>query len=181
MSLRCRPACRDLAAIAIGQRVTRLPRHRSRRAVFPHLALQKYSLPRPASSSQGLGRSAAGPFVLASGALKPSPSASSPYRGCIKLRRARTPLRCTYFPVYASTGLFGFRLLSSSCNTRYEWLVRPYSAGTLTLQESAPSPPGALTLASAELDDTMTIQRNPAAPIGLQCLSQAPMHFGGVK
>src|SRR6185503_17529058 len=28
--------------------------------------------------------------------------------------------------------------LLHSCNTRYEWLVRPYSAGTLTLQE-APS------------------------------------------
>jgi hypothetical protein len=39
--------------------------------------------------------------------------------------------------VYASTGLFGFGLLSSSCNTRYGWLVRPYPAGTLTLQEDA--------------------------------------------
>ena len=28
--------------------------------------------------------------------------------------------------------------LLSRCNTRYEWLVRPYSAGTCTLQE-APS------------------------------------------
>ena len=84
-----------------------------------------------------LGPSATGPFVLASGTLTPSPSASSQYRGCIKLRGARTPLRSTCFPVYASTGLFGFGLLSSSCNTRYGWLVRPYPAGTLTLQGDA--------------------------------------------
>jgi len=31
----------------------------------------------------------------------------------------------------------GFGLLSSSCNTRYGWLVGPYPAGTLTLQENA--------------------------------------------
>ena len=38
--------------------------------------------------------------------------------------------------MYASTVSFGFGLLHS-CNTRYEWLVRPYSAGTCTLQENA--------------------------------------------
>jgi hypothetical protein len=26
--------------------------------------------------------------------------------------------------------------LRNNCNTRYEWLVRPYSAGTFTLQET---------------------------------------------
>jgi len=41
------------------------------------------------------------------------------------------------FPVYASIVSFGFRLLYN-CNTRYEWLVRPCSPGTFTLQE-APS------------------------------------------
>jgi hypothetical protein len=39
--------------------------------------------------------------------------------------------------VYASIVSFGFRLLYN-CNTRYEWLVRPYSPGTSTLEE-APS------------------------------------------
>jgi hypothetical protein len=62
----------------------------------------------------------------------------SSYRGCIKLKGVRSPLRSACFPVYASTDLFGFGLLSSSCNTRYEWLVKPCSAGTFTLQE-APS------------------------------------------
>jgi hypothetical protein len=48
------------------------------------------------------------------------------------------PTAVGVIPVYASTDLFGFGVLSSSCNTRYEWLVRSCSAGTLTLQE-APS------------------------------------------
>src|SRR2546430_15254684 len=33
------------AVIAVGRPVTRPPPHRSRRAVFPHRALQEYSLP----------------------------------------------------------------------------------------------------------------------------------------
>jgi len=41
------------------------------------------------------------------------------------------------FPVYASIVLFGV-CLRNNCNTRYEWLVRPYSTGTFTLKE-APS------------------------------------------
>jgi len=41
------------------------------------------------------------------------------------------------FPVYASIVSFGFfSILLNNCNTRYEWLVRPYSAGTFTLQET---------------------------------------------
>jgi hypothetical protein len=44
------PLC-VLEAIAVGQPVTRLPPHRSRRAVFPHRALQADSLPQ---SSLGL-------------------------------------------------------------------------------------------------------------------------------
>ena len=75
--------------------------------------------------------------VEASGALKPSPSALLPLRGCIKLQGVRSPLRSTWCPVYASTASFGSHLLRS-CNTRYEWLVKPCSAGTYTLQE-APS------------------------------------------
>ena len=38
------------SAIAVETLVARRPPHRSRRAVFPHRALQKYSLPHPASS-----------------------------------------------------------------------------------------------------------------------------------
>jgi hypothetical protein len=37
--------------------------------------------------------------------------------------------------VYASIVLFGLRLLYN-CNTWYEWLVRPYSPGTFTLEET---------------------------------------------
>jgi hypothetical protein len=37
--------------------------------------------------------------------------------------------------VYASIVKFGLRLLYN-CNTRYEWLVRPYSPGTSTLEET---------------------------------------------
>jgi hypothetical protein len=43
------------------------------------------------------------------------------------------------FPVYASIVSFGFRLLYY-CNTRYEWLVRPYSPGTFTLEETPSFP-----------------------------------------
>jgi hypothetical protein len=52
-------------------------------------------------------------FVLASGPLTPSPSALETcvpyalYRGCIKLQRVRSLLRAAWFPVYASTVLFG--------------------------------------------------------------------------
>ena len=38
------------AAIAVGPPVTQRPPHRSRRAVFPHRALQPYSLPHSSSS-----------------------------------------------------------------------------------------------------------------------------------
>lgn len=79
-----------------------------------------------------------GPSVWASGTLKPSPSAFPLLRGCIKLQGVRSPLRSMWFPVYASAGSFGFTTLLSNCNTRYGWLVGPYPAGTLTLQE-APS------------------------------------------
>ena len=59
-------------------------------------------------------------------------------RGCLKLQGVRSPLRSMWFPVSASAGSFGFTTLLSNCNTRYGWLVGPYPAGTLTLQE-APS------------------------------------------
>ena len=52
------------------------------------------------------------------------------------LQGVRSPLWPMWFPVYASIVLFGFSILLNNCNTRYEWLVRPYSAGTFTLQET---------------------------------------------
>ena len=75
-------------------------------------------------------------FVWASGALKPSPSALSPSRGCTRLQGVRSPFRPTEFPVYASPGSFGASLLLHRCNTRYGWLARPYPVGTFTPQET---------------------------------------------
>ena len=119
-------------------------------------------------------------FVLASGPLKPSPSAFwtvdtvTPNNGAIsRLQEVWSSLWPTSFPVYASMMLFEswcqrfvfdasaplvevagipastprFSLFDGNssnrlscllhhCNTRYEWLVRPCSAGTFTLQET---------------------------------------------
>jgi hypothetical protein len=57
------------------------------------------------------------------------------YRGCIMLQEVRSSLWPVSFPVYASIVSFGLRLLYN-CNTRYEWLVRPCSPGTFTLEET---------------------------------------------
>jgi hypothetical protein len=75
-------------------------------------------------------------FVLASDALKSSPSALLPSRGCTRLQGVRSPFRPTEFPVYASPDSFGVFHLLLRCNTRYRWLARPYLAGTCTLQET---------------------------------------------
>jgi hypothetical protein len=83
--------------------------------------------------------------VWASGPLKPSPSTLQCqallrlFRGCIKLQEVRSSLWPVSFPVYASIVSFGLRLLYN-CNTRYEWLVRPYSPGTFTLEETPSFP-----------------------------------------
>ena len=45
----------DSVAVAVGTPATRRPPHRSRRAVFPHRALQRYALPQSANST-GEGR-----------------------------------------------------------------------------------------------------------------------------
>src|SRR5262245_57948467 len=42
-----------VAVIAVGRPVTRPPPHRSRRAVFPHRALQEYSLPQSSLGTPG--------------------------------------------------------------------------------------------------------------------------------
>ena len=76
--------------------------------------------------------------VWASSALKLSPSALAANGAVSSFRECGLPygLRdslCTLQPCRS------VRLhLLHSCNTQYEWLARPYSAGTFTLQE-APS------------------------------------------
>ena len=54
-----------------------------------------------------------------------------------RLQGVRSPLRSMWFTVYASAVSFGYKNLLHNCNTRYGWLVRPYPAGTFTLQENA--------------------------------------------
>jgi len=79
-----------------------------------------------------------GPFVLASGTLTPSPSASIALTGLYQdSGSAVSPavyVVCTLQLCRSALHLY----LLHSCNTRYEWLAKPYSAGTFTLQE-APS------------------------------------------
>src|SRR3990170_3320210 len=62
-----------------------------------------------------------------------------------RLQGVRSPLWPTWFPVYASVVSFGVFTSYTSANTRYGWLVRPYSTGIFTLQET-PSLLGALTV-----------------------------------
>ena len=76
--------------------------------------------------------------VLASGALKPSPSALSRLRGCIKLWGVRSPLRSTWFPVYASTVSFGSCASSTVATLGTSGWLDLTLAGTSTPQE-APS------------------------------------------
>ena len=78
-------------------------------------------------------------FVLASATLKASPTGYHMIllSGLYQLSGIAVSLRPAEFPVYASAISFGNHLLHS-CNTRYEWVVSPYSAGTFTPQE-APS------------------------------------------
>ena len=57
-------------------------------------------------------------------------------RGCIMLQEVRSPLWPMSFPVYASVRIVQTSVLLYDCNTRYEWLVRPYSPGTFTLEET---------------------------------------------
>jgi hypothetical protein len=113
-------------------------------------------------------------FVLASGPLTPSPSAFRELSLSLSIEAVlftslgglRSPLRATWFPVYASIVSFGSFLellgpLASSfsspfpveclnspvlelrnyfllhdCNTRYGWVVSPCPLGTLTPKET---------------------------------------------
>ena len=78
-------------------------------------------------------------FVLASATLKASPTGYHMIllSGLYQLSGIAVSLRPAEFPVYASAISFGYHLLHN-CNTRYEWVVNPYSVGTFTPQE-APS------------------------------------------
>ena len=115
----------------------------TRASQVPGASLHAYhALCRPRQTLQNLTH--CGPFVLASGTLKPSPSASNSFTRLYQaLESAASPavyvVPCVRFNCFV-------RLVSSppsyhllhSCNTRYGWLVRPYPMGTFTPQE-APS------------------------------------------
>jgi len=80
-----------------------------------------------------------GCFVLASGTLKPSPSATNASRSCTNFQGTRLPLRPTGFSVYASPVLFVSNYsycLRHRRNTRYGWVASPYPAGTCTQQDT---------------------------------------------
>ena len=78
-----------------------------------------------------------GLVVLASGALKPSPPASALSRLYQASRSAVSP--APYTVPWVRFGRFVRQYVPPNIrNPRYEWLARPCSAGTLTLQE-APS------------------------------------------
>jgi len=81
--------------------------------------------------------------VLASGPLKPSPSALEWIAPPTQITGLSQDFRKCGLPCGLCRSLCtlqlsrsGFSFLLNNCNTRYEWLVRPYSAGTFTLQET---------------------------------------------
>jgi len=78
-----------------------------------------------------------GSIVLASGTLKPSPSALFALTGLYQASGSAVSLTVCVVPCVRFNCFVRFAP-PHSCNTRYEWLVKPYSAETLTLQE-APS------------------------------------------
>jgi len=70
-------------------------------------------------------------YVLASGTLKPSPTALFLLTGLKLLWGGTSPLRPTVFPVYASRSLFiPLPELRGPRNTRYGLLVKLYPIGT---------------------------------------------------
>ena len=75
--------------------------------------------------------------VLASGTLKPSPSALLLLTRLYQASEGAVPLTACVIPCVRFNRFV--RLLTSpphGCNTRYEWLVRPYSTGTFTQSET---------------------------------------------
>src|SRR5438876_9438529 len=78
-----------------------------------------------------------GCFVSASGTLKPSPSASLLLTRLYQASESAVSLTAYVIPCVRFNRFV--RLLTSpphGCNTRYEWLVRPYSTGAFTQPET---------------------------------------------
>ena len=76
-------------------------------------------------------------FVLASGTLTPSPSALLFLTGLYQASGSAVSLAACVIPCVRFNRFV--RPLTSpphGCNTRYDWLVRPYSTGTLTQLET---------------------------------------------
>ena len=93
--------------------LARRPRRRRRGRGLPSRAPPRTDMPQPEDSGRSPHpRHLPGRFVLASGTLKPWPSATSLFRSCTNFQGTRLPLRPTGFPVYASPVLFGY---SPSC------------------------------------------------------------------
>ena len=79
-------------------------------------------------------------FVLASGTLKPSPTARCTNEAEL-LKGGTAPLRPTVFPVYASRSLFlGINRVRRPRNTRYGLLVRLCPMGTSCSGNSSRAP-----------------------------------------
>jgi hypothetical protein len=96
-------------------------------------------MPRPEDSGGPPPPRQNGCFVLPSGTLKPSASATSLSRSCTSTSGCASPLRPTGCSVYASPVLFtAFQRLRHRRKTRYGWVASPYPTGTSTPQE-APS------------------------------------------
>ena len=94
-------------------------------------------MPRPEDSGGPPHPRQHGCFVLPSGTLKPSASATSYFEAVPALQGARSPLRPTGFSVYASPVLFAApSWLRHRRKTRYGRVASPYPAGTLTLQDT---------------------------------------------
>jgi hypothetical protein len=78
-----------------------------------------------------------GCFISASGTLKPSPSASLLLTRLYQASESAVSLTACVIPCVRFSRFV--RLLTSpphGCNTRYEWLVSPYSTGTFTQPET---------------------------------------------
>jgi hypothetical protein len=78
-----------------------------------------------------------GCFVSASGTLKPSPPASLLLTRLYQASEIAVSLTAYVIPCVRFNRFV--RLLTSpphGCNTRYEWLVSPYSTGTFTRSET---------------------------------------------
>jgi hypothetical protein len=133
------PSFPVIASIAVYPQTVLSPRQEP--PVGASRVLPRFSscMPRPEDSGGPPHPHHSGCFVLTSGTLKPSPSATSLSRSCTSTSGCASPLRPTGCSVYASPVLFAaFRRLRHRRKTRYGWVASPYPTGTFTPQE-APS------------------------------------------